>query len=414
MEGFALYLLKSAVCNAIFLGIYILFLKNQTFFRFNRYFLITGVFLSAILPLYTYTHEVTITVTESNAFNTMPIAKSYSSGFWVNVFLSGYLLGVLFFVLRYLLGLIKIKALVNRAGFTQFQGYRMVKNEEVKSSFSAFNYIFIDISADLPEAEKQLILSHELAHVRQYHWADLLLVQFFCILQWINPLAWIYRKALKENHEYLADQAVLKLGTNIAVYRAVLTNQCIGSRVFALSSSFYQYGMPRLKMLSKPSSVWIHKMPSLLILPAIGLFYWSFSETSLTIKAANTKIVNSFPTVKNTAPVVETSTPKGVKKTNKLLSKQSSGLTHANAIPTATSKIVPENASRPLIDTHPVAPPIFIVDGLEVPMPNVDGFDQSTIAEIHVLKDESAIKEFGERGKNGAVIIYTKNHLKTH
>lgn len=389
MEGLTLYLLKSAVCSAILLGIYVCFFKSQTFFRFNRYFLITGMIFSLFLPLYTYTHEVTLIVTDSGKAGAVQTANLYTRGLWFDIFIAGYGFGIAFLVCRYLLGLIKIKTLIKQVGYISFREYRLVNTEDFKSSFSVFNYVFMDTSADLSQTEKELILQHELAHVRQYHWADLLLAQLFCILQWFNPLAWIYMKAIRENHEYLADRAVLRQGTSAAVYRAILVNHCIGTRVFSFSSSFFQYGMPRIKMLSRPSSRWINKTAVALILPAMGLFYWSFSETLVTIKILPAK---KFVNTPMSVPISEDLEPPV-----------------ANVF--APVKRVSKRVKKTADLAASTAPPLYLLDGIEVP-PNIHNIDQNIIAAIHVLKDHDAIKEYGERGRNGVVLIYTKAQVK--
>ena len=414
MDGLALYLLKSAVCNAVFLVIYTCFLKNKTFFRFNRYYLITGIFLSVLLPLYTYTYEVTLTAAELSSAKAVQTTGVNSNVFWSSVFLAAYGLGIVFLVGRYLFGLLKIKAVINRAGFSQVQHYRLVHTKELKSSFSAYNYIFIDSSADLSETERQLILAHEIAHVRQYHWADLLLTQLFCTLQWFNPLSWLYRKAIRENHEYLADQAVLQQGTSAAVYRAVLVNQCIGTQVFSFSSSFYQYDIPRLNMLSRPSSGSVNKAAVVLILPAIGAFYMAFSETLVTIKAVSPKSNGSTPvhfTISGSkAPAVATFSPNTDKRLTKRVIKPSLIAAKGQAATENTNKVSAQPAANTLITTSSSIHPLYLLDGVEV-SPNINDIDKNTIAEIRVLKDEAAIKEFGERGRNGVIMIYTKTPL---
>jgi len=412
MDVLALYLLKSAVCNAVFLVIYTCFLKNQTFFRFNRYYLIIGILLSVLLPLYTYTYEVTLTPNELNTNTAVQTNGVDSNVFWISVFLTVYALGIVFLLGRYLLGLLKIKAVLKRAGFSQVQDYRLVQTKELKSSFSVFNYIFIDNSIDLSETERQLILAHEIAHVRQHHWADLLLTQLFCIILWFNPLTWIYRKAIRENHEYLADQAVLQQGTSAAVYRAVLVNQCIGTQVFSFSSSFYQYNIPRLNMLSRPPSGSVNKATVVLILPAIGLFYMSFSETLVTIKATSTKSVESRPVPAPMSGSTTTSTfsPKAGKRFTKPVIKSSKRAAKEAAVLAIKNKVSAQPAANALITTSSSTHPLYLLDGVEVAS-NINDIDKNTIAEIRVLKDEAAVKEFGERGRNGVVMIYSKTPL---
>lgn len=412
MGELALYLLKSMVVNTIFLAIYLLFLKEQTFFRFNRYFLLIGLLLSVLLPLYTYTHQVTLMVTEIPPPKPLTAIAANTIFSWPRLLAGCYGIGTVFFVLRYLLGLVKINRIIRRSGFTQFAGYRLVGNEELGSSFSAFNYIFISTSAEFSQIDRQLILEHEIAHVRQCHWADLLLSQLFCTLQWFNPLAWMYRKAVRENHEYLADRAVLQQGTAPAVYRAVLVNQCIGTQVFSFSSSFHQYNMPRLNMMSRPKSAPINKAAVLIILPAITLFFMAFSRTLVTMKSGPGKITASRTAQAklhaNDLPIAEKTTAKGVNPLKKRSSRpQTPAASQIGPPPAPVEASVLANPAQVGNITPP--PPLILLDGVETRYQDID---QGTIGEVRALKDQEAIKAFGERGRNGVMLFYTKGYSR--
>jgi hypothetical protein len=392
MDIISLFLLKSAVCHAVFLGIYLCFLKNQTFFGFNRAFLLSGILLSVILPLYTYTKEVTLSVADASAFVAGNPAQLSNDNFWAYVFLTVYTVGILFFIIRHLLAFLKFKKMIARLGFTSVEDYNLVHTADLKSSFSMYNYIFLDTSSDLSETETKLVLAHEIAHVRQQHWADLLLAQLYCALQWFNPLAWLYMKAIRENHEYLADRSVLQEGISVAIYRAILVNHCIGTRVFSLSSSFYQYSMPRIKMLARPSSAWVNKASVALLLPAIGLFYWSFSETHINLKTVPAKQIVSTPG--------KTSIEKDLVASNSTVLIQ----------PVKKVKIRVKQRAK-ISEPATATDPLYLLNGVEV-LPNLNEIDQNLISEVRVFKNEHAIKEFGERGRNGVVVIITKDHVK--
>ena len=59
-----------------------------------------------------------------------------------------------------------------------------------------------------------------MVHIRQKHWLDLMLVQLLCILQWFNPVIWIYIRLIRQNHEYIADKVALQRTSDPAIYRA--------------------------------------------------------------------------------------------------------------------------------------------------------------------------------------------------
>ncbi|TCC98295.1 M56 family metallopeptidase [Pedobacter psychroterrae] len=355
MEEFGLYLLKSALCSTLFFGVYWFFFRNETFYRFNRFFMLTGLFCSLILPLYTYTYEVIIPVTNVPANNTgggLENAKE-SSNAWIYGLMGAYGLGVCILLLRHFVGLLKIKKVISRTGYSSGDGYRLVQADDFKSSFSFFNYIILDGSDELSATERKLVMEHERAHVKQQHWADLLLAQVVCALQWFNPVAWLYLQAIRQNHEFLADEAVLQQGNSPAIYRAVLVNHCVGTRVFSFSSSFYQYQLSRIKMLAKPASGPVKKIAVLAVLPALAVFLWAFAKPEFTVQQ---QLVKSSVRVQK---------EQGKEK------------------------------------------PLYLLDGVEIP-PVMEDVDQNNIESIHVLKDGQAIAAYGERGRNGVILIYTK------
>jgi TonB family protein len=52
--------------------------------------------------------------------------------------------------------------------------------------------------------------------------------------------------------------------------------------------------------------------------------------------------------------------------------------------------------------------PIYILDGQEITKKKLELYDPNTIERINVLKDKNALEKYGEKGKNGVVIITSK------
>ncbi len=155
---------------------------------------------------------------------------------------------------------------------------RIIRVPEIKSPFSFFNYVFI--SPSVGESDAEQILNHEEVHVRQKHWFDLLLAEIVRMLQWANPFAWIYTSFIRQNHEYLADEAALQRTADPAVYRAVLLNQMFNVPVIPLSNSFsYSTSKKRFDMMKKIiSSPW-RKLRILFVLPVIAISILCFCNT---------------------------------------------------------------------------------------------------------------------------------------
>ncbi|WP_222538123.1 M56 family metallopeptidase [Pedobacter polysacchareus] len=436
MEQLALYLLKSTVCISGFLGVYWCFLKNETFYRFNRYFLLAGLLTAALLPFYTYTFKVNSVpnVAVLPASSPSAIVQTTAGSPLIYLFLIVvYALGIVFFGLRYFIGLSKLKSLIRKYGFTEMKGYRLVKTNDLKSSFSVFNYILVNGSAETSEIEKKLIFEHELAHVKQFHWLDLLLSQLLCVFQWFNPLVWVYTFCIKQNHEFLADTAVLAKGNPVGLYRAALLNHSLGTPIFALSSYFAHYDkLKRVKMMTKAASASTKKLIVLVLLPLLAVFLWAFAKPIfVTVPdvrarglATSRGIVSNAASSEVTAPgyarqevLADTAQVKPQKKASTVIKVESKEvemkpkepapvILEATLLPTVSDDMVVSP-----VKTTAIKPSVLVyLDGQEIHY-EINQIKSETIESIHVLKGTSATDLYGERGKDGVVIITSKKQL---
>ncbi len=126
-------------------------------------------------------------------------------------------------------------------------GTTLLSNRALHAS-SFFGYIFIDPAA-LGEKSFQHILAHENIHKREWHSIDRILVELFVLINWFNPLAWMFRKSVIENLEYLADSAVLRRGTDPMKYQLSILNQYIGSA--SITNQFSSQIKNRINMLNR-------------------------------------------------------------------------------------------------------------------------------------------------------------------
>jgi len=287
MEAFAIYFLKSVIWLTGFALVYFLFLKNERFFHLNRFYLVAGILISFIFPLFTVHYQVelsapdvsqTINLTPAgNVSAAVPQQAGYVNKFdYRFVLLALYLSGVLFFAFRMLKCIRSLFKSIDRAKFNSLDQAKLIRASEFKSSFSFFNYIFINPSVG--ETEMEEILNHEMVHVNQKHWVDLLLVELLRLFQWINPVAWIYSGFIRQNHEYIADEAALQQAPDPAVYKAVLVNQLFDSRVISFSNSFnYSLNKKRFDMMKEIIVSPYRKMKVLLVLPVFAIIFYAFA-----------------------------------------------------------------------------------------------------------------------------------------
>ena len=135
------------------------------------------------------------------------------------------------------------------------------------------------VNPSVTDIETKEIMIHELVHIRQKHWFDLLLVELLCMMQWFNPLVWMYVRFIRQNHEYLADEVALQQTSDPAVYKAVLLNQIVGAPVVSLTNSFnYSPNKKRFNMMKNIITSPYRKMKVLLILPVFALVLYSFAK----------------------------------------------------------------------------------------------------------------------------------------
>lgn len=284
METFGFYLLRSVVWLSGFALVYFLFLRNERFFLLNRLFLLAGIVASFLMPLVTLHYTVDlpalqtapVTITGDGPAVVLPSSevvrhagKMLLPALW--------LAGVLVVIVRNLIQIIPLLRESRRA--TGEVGYpvRVVRSDLLPAPLSIFSMVFLNTS--LSESESREIMNHELVHVREKHWIDLMLSFLLCAVQWFNPVAWLYARFIRVNHEYLADAGALQRSSSPALYRAVLLNQIAGSPMIDLGSSLScSYNKKRFAMMKEKMSSPYRKMRLLLVLPVASLILLAFSQ----------------------------------------------------------------------------------------------------------------------------------------
>lgn len=129
-----------------------------------------------------------------------------------------YLIGVIAMSIHFLMQLFSLVHQIKIHPRSKDGKYVLVELSKGKASYSFFNFIFIN-PQPLDDSTYQQILSHERIHVDQKHSIDILLSQILLISQWFNPFAWMYKKKVKQNLEYLTDDLMVKKGADITDYQ---------------------------------------------------------------------------------------------------------------------------------------------------------------------------------------------------
>ncbi|NLE33440.1 MAG: M56 family metallopeptidase, partial [Bacteroidales bacterium] len=219
------YFLEVNLALAAFYLFYRLLLHKDTFFKQKRAaFLITYLFTLAF-PFIDLTrivgHQQPIVALIRTLDTTLPEIVITPESSTLNLFellIGGYALVAAFLLIKFCWQLVVLARIVTKGGREIHHGVEVVTLPAGQAPFSFMRWIFVNTdscsSRDLDE-----IIRHEQAHIKQRHSLDVLLAEAVCILFWINPFAWLLRRSLRENLEYLADREVLKAGYNTQSYQ---------------------------------------------------------------------------------------------------------------------------------------------------------------------------------------------------
>ena len=285
MEPFIIYLAKASCLTALFFLAYNFLLKKETFFTPNRLFLLAGLFTSAILPLIVYTkivwvlpEPVTPMVVEPVNLDSLvmtPPQVAAPEPFtinWLYVAVMAYAAGFLFFTIHFIIDLYKVKKLLRGKKVMQQEDFKYIDSEAVQSPFSFFKYIVYN-SAVLQPQELDNIIAHEKVHSGQKHSLDVLVSQIFCIVFWFNPFAWLYKKAISQNLEFIADSVAAKQVIDVKAYQITLLKITMQPERIAITNHFYQSLIKkRIVMLNKQQSKRCNFYKYALIVPALMAF----------------------------------------------------------------------------------------------------------------------------------------------
>lgn len=267
MYGLMNYILESSVSITLLTLIYIIFLRKETFFRLNRMYLLGSIVFSMVLPFLefnSYTPGSTLlpgfTVTPASSF--FSLAANYGQQFseditqtlrGTKILVLIYGLGLLFFLGRFLYAMFHLVILIRHHEVKKTGKLHLVILKETCSPYSFLSYIFVG-EEQLEKEGSDRIIEHETAHIKQGHSFDLILLELVAILQWFNPFLWIFKRMVCENHEFLADHAMLSSGVSRGYYQQLLLEQFTSGQLILTNNFNYSLIKNRIKMMTKNKS----------------------------------------------------------------------------------------------------------------------------------------------------------------
>ena len=293
METAIVFLAKASAIMALFIIAYHVFLKKETFFNSNRGFLLAGLFTAVLLPLLSYTKIIWVAaaapVARTRAIdmskliaakNALPIVsepapETFTINWWY-VGLSIYAIGAAFFLIRFIADIIKVRRMLSGQKIAKENGYKFIDSAKAAAPFSFFGYIVYNSSLLQPQ-DLESIIAHEKVHSRQKHSLDMIIGQLFCIAFWFNPFVWIYKKAISQNLEFIADAEATKQLADKTAYQKTLLKITLQPECIAITNHFYQSLIKkRIVMLNKTQSKKRNGLKYAIVLPALAAFMFVF------------------------------------------------------------------------------------------------------------------------------------------
>ena len=273
METLIAYILKVNVALIVFYLLYIAFLKKDTFFAFRRYFLLVAIVFSFVYPFVAvsawgniisfdkpreYIVQVMVeepsfaVVLADEAQVAEPVKKIEIN--WWQVLLYSLSAGFVFFFARFIWQLTSILHIKHKSSRKNINGIQVFDLHDEITPFSFFRWIFIHIDSHSDTELKQILL-HEQTHARQWHSADVILMELLGVFFWWNPIVWLMKRETAINLEYLADNNVLRRGIDSRDYQYHLLRLTYHQNATQLVNNFnVSLLKQRITMMNKTKS----------------------------------------------------------------------------------------------------------------------------------------------------------------
>ena len=285
------YLLKSGLLLAVFFAVYKLVLENEKMLRFNRAYLIGSLIFSFVIPLQLFSvkamFETGINTIQLDGIiiRTSPVSlnENYIVNSIFDILIRVYVIVSIVLTFRFILNVVSFFMKLKGKETRLVDGVKVILVEETVLPHSFWNTIFINKREfEMGKIPSELI-AHEKAHLEQKHTLDVLFVEALRIVFWVNPILPYFIKAIKLNHEFLADEAVNKQFGEVSNYQNLLLEFASNKRTVPLASNInYQITKKRLLMMTKKESAFkiVFKVFIVGIICSLLLFTFSSEVTA--------------------------------------------------------------------------------------------------------------------------------------
>lgn len=429
MNSYAWYGLQVIICSGIMMVYYWCVLRNKRFHQYNRFYILASVFLSFLIPFIKI--QVESRMAQKGVGHLIYVFADYNASMenaidirrievnWYIVSLAFYVLIGVYVLLRFIIAIIKIQRLIKACPTTRIDDVSLVLTNAAGTPFSFFKFVFWNSEIDIQSVSGQQILKHELIHVKEKHSIDTVIMQLVLTAGWINPFFWLANKELNMIHEFAADSESVKSGDTASFAAMLLMTAYPGQQYLLTHTFFFSPIKRRLLMLTINKNPRYSYVRRIIALPLIALIVILFAFKAEHRHHDNLRLHSNNSVV--SAPLSDTliirdsaGVLKGRKANIAIVDNASGGrdtvitIMGGNVTKSHLASGI-ANKSNPIVlrDMYAEPKPLYIVDG-KIAEDGLASMNPDDISSIDIFKRDTSIAKYGEAGKNGVVIITSK------
>ena len=307
------YLVKLSISLAVVWLFYQFILRRLTFYNSNRWYLLAYTMLSFFIPFVNISslienrssdiiqfvpsvHQYTNVLEEASHCPVPLWSTQYDKWDFIGF---GLMIVAVVLLLRFVLRYLSFLKIQRNATLISEDGVKIYQVDDNIIPFSFGNSIFINSNLHT-EAELEEIVRHEFVHVRQRHTLDIIWAEMLCIINWYNPFAWLLKRSIRQNLEFIADNKVIGNGINKKQYQYLLL-KVIGNNQFSIATQFnFSSLKKRIVMMNKTKSAKRQVGRFLFLVPVLAIILLSFRKslseaTGPNVKAGSVIVNDTVP-----------------------------------------------------------------------------------------------------------------------
>jgi TonB-dependent SusC/RagA subfamily outer membrane receptor len=420
------YFFQVILCSGLLMGYYWLLLRNKRFHQYNRFYLLAVAFLSWIVPLIKirWTHNVIgpdqqvarlLSVVADGNTQIEEIVKGRGSALsWGAVVTAVYILVAAVLLTGIIRALFRLYRLLQVNSCKTVGDIYLIFTQAKGTPFSFFRYIFWNDEIDIRSNSGKQILEHELTHVKEKHSYDKLFIQLMLVAGWFNPFFWLLKKEMEMIHEFIADKKAVADGDTASLADMLLTTVFPQQQYRLTHPFFFSPVKRRLQMLTNTSHPRFTYIRRLIVLPLLAamviLFSFrnkEFGRTNLSLATVVDHVIDN-PTASLMIDHVDRLLLKPVN------GSRDSVRLFADTIMVCDGNGLIQKAYGNITiadkgESGLLGEALIVVNGTKADHTILETIHPDDIDRIDILKDRAAVDIYGDAGKNGVVLITTKN-----